>query len=157
MTTNDHTTPVEKLANDLDLLALPILTGTLKDPKPPTLDAQVGDFILNIRPYRTGDGTTTMTGRIASIDWRGAAYTARNQYLGRINGHHGWETRIIEPATVLPTEPGSLIIIHTYAGQKIDKPATATGLPGRFISLNREMYFLASGIEDWSHAKVVTA
>ncbi|WP_333811123.1 hypothetical protein [Timonella senegalensis] len=155
MTNNN--TPVEKLADDLDLLALPILTGTLKDPKPPTLDAQVGDFILNIRPHRSGDGHTTMTGRIASIDWRGAAYTARNQYLGRINGHHGWETRIIEPATVLPTQPGSLIIIHTYAGQKIDKPVLTTGPSGVFRSLDLRSCYFARHIEDWSHAKVVTA
>ncbi|WP_313276824.1 hypothetical protein [Timonella senegalensis] len=155
MTNNN--TPVEKLANDLDLLALPILTGTLKDPKPPTLDAQVGDFILNIRPYRSGDGHTTMTGRIASIDWRGAAYNARNQYLGRINGHHGWETRIIEPATVLPTQPGSLIIIHTYAGQKIDRPAMYDPETRSFWALDELTEYASALIEDWSHAKVVTA
>lgn len=161
-----HHDGIDALAEELDLLAFPILTGTLKTSTPPPMPdttpvIKVGDYILNVRPLKgTTDQHTVMNGRITHINERGCAYE-NNRYLGRINGGLGWVTSIVEPHQLLPQMHNSLIVITRIGGITVEIPAiynTHRSLwqnVRTYVTAQDQLWIQPSDIQGFRHAKVV--
>lgn len=157
---------IEALAEELDLLAFPIITGTLvaRTPKHSTekdRPIQVGDYILNVRPLKgTTDQHTVMNGRITRINERGCAYEG-NRYLGRVDGSLDWVTSIVEPHQLLPKMHNSLIIITRIGGINVEIPAIYNTHKDLWQNMRPhstaqdQVWIQARDIQSFRHAKVV--